>query len=202
MYFLISFAGIVEKGKDDLQTEADRSAQRCIIASLSRQYPNLTIIGEEGSLSTDFEVPSDWIVAECDESILSLSCPTEYNEVKESDIVVWVDPLDGTSEYAQGLLEHVTVLIGVAVNGKAIGGVINQPYYNFKLNGDNLGRTLWGVIGLGTNGIELQKPPADKFVVTTTRSHSNELVQRTLDALNPDDILRVGGAGHKVINLV
>lgn len=40
--------GIVEKGKDDLQTEADRSAQRCIMASLARLFPNVTIIGEEG----------------------------------------------------------------------------------------------------------------------------------------------------------
>lgn len=40
--------GIVEKGKDDLQTEADRSAQRCIMASLQRLFPNVTIIGEEG----------------------------------------------------------------------------------------------------------------------------------------------------------
>lgn len=40
--------GIVEKGKDDLQTEADRSAQRCIVASLSKLFPNATIIGEEG----------------------------------------------------------------------------------------------------------------------------------------------------------
>lgn len=31
---------IVEKGKNDLQTEADhRCAQRCIITSLSRQFP-------------------------------------------------------------------------------------------------------------------------------------------------------------------
>lgn len=40
--------GIVEKGKDDLQTEADRSAQRCIMASLERLFPNVTLIGEEG----------------------------------------------------------------------------------------------------------------------------------------------------------
>jgi len=36
---------IVEKGKNDLQTEADRCAQRCIVTSLSRQFPNVTIIG-------------------------------------------------------------------------------------------------------------------------------------------------------------
>ena len=38
---------IFTKGKDDLQTEADRAAQRCIIASLHRQFPAITIYGEE-----------------------------------------------------------------------------------------------------------------------------------------------------------
>lgn len=35
------------QGKDDYQTEADRSAQKCIIASLAALYPNVNIIGEE-----------------------------------------------------------------------------------------------------------------------------------------------------------
>lgn len=82
-----------------MQTEADRSAQRCIIASLSLQYPSVTIIGEEGASNT--EVPSDWIVTDCDQSVLGLTCPEEYKSILESDIVVWVDPLDGTSEYTQ-----------------------------------------------------------------------------------------------------
>lgn len=31
-----------------------------------------------------------------------------------------------------GLLDHVTVLIGIASGGKAVGGVIHQPYYNYQ----------------------------------------------------------------------
>lgn len=87
------------KGKNDLQTEADRSAQRCIIASLSLQFPSITIIGEEGSSNT--EVPSDWIVTDSDEGVLGLECPPDYSNISEKDIVIWVDPLDGTSEYTQ-----------------------------------------------------------------------------------------------------
>ena len=50
-----------------------------------------------------------------------------------------------------GLLDHVTVLIGVAVNGEAIAGVINQPYFNYQSTetGIELGRTIWGIVGLG-----------------------------------------------------
>ncbi|KAL3287574.1 hypothetical protein HHI36_002040 [Cryptolaemus montrouzieri] len=188
--------GIVEKGKNDLQTEADRSAQRCIIASLSQQFPNLTIIGEEEP--SHCEVPSDWLVTDCDQDILSKQCPEELLDVSDKDIVVWVDPLDGTSEYTQGLLDHVTVLIGVSVKGKAVGGVIHQPYHNYKQEKDTNGRTIWGLIGLGVGGFTPMSPPSGKFIVTTTRSHSDGVVLKALEVFNPDEVLRVGGAGHKV----
>ena len=63
-------------------------------------------------------------------------------------MVVWVDPLDGTAEYAQGFVEHVTVLIGIAVDGAAVAGVVHQPFY--KDADDKEGRTVWGIVGLGT----------------------------------------------------
>ncbi|KAB0805164.1 hypothetical protein PPYR_02134 [Photinus pyralis] len=193
--------GIVEKGKNDLQTEADRSAERCLMASLSQQYPNLTIIGEEGGSSC--EVPSDWIVTDCDQHVLLQQCPSEYIDVPSSDVTVWIDPLDGTTEYTQGLLDHVTVLVGISVRGKAVGGVIHQPYYNYKSeSADLMGRTLWGLVGLGTGGFQPVAPPTGKLILTTTRSHSNDLVNMALEAFKPDDILRVGGAGHKVLLLM
>jgi 3'(2'), 5'-bisphosphate nucleotidase len=93
----------------------------------------------------------------------------------------------------------VTVLVGIAVGGRAVGGVIHQPYYNYKtVSGDDVGRTLWGISGIGTGGFEPQLPPEGKRIITTTRSHSDSVVQAALDALQPDEILRVGGAGHKV----
>lgn len=38
---------IIDKGINDLQTEADRNAQRCIVNSLTQKFPKITIIGEE-----------------------------------------------------------------------------------------------------------------------------------------------------------
>lgn len=84
---------IVEKGKNDLQTEADRSAQRCIVTSLSKQFPNVTIIGEEEP--SNCEVPSDWIVTDMDQEILSLNLPPHLENINVEDLCVWVDPLDG-----------------------------------------------------------------------------------------------------------
>lgn len=38
---------------------------------------------------------------EGDAEILAKECPTQYLDVKDEDIVVWVDPLDGTNEYTK-----------------------------------------------------------------------------------------------------
>ncbi|KAJ2953352.1 hypothetical protein O0L34_g942 [Tuta absoluta] len=229
--------GIVEKGKDDYQTEADRSAQKCIIASLTAQYPKLTIIGEEDALENEGETLSDWIANEADKEVLKLECPPDLHGVREEDVVVWVDPLDGTSEYTQGalmlkrnpwerwkmylshpfismkwylsllqshygFLEHVTVLIGISVNEKPVAGVIHQPYYKSTVGEQKItGRTIWGLHGVGVGGYT-PAPPPSSLIVTTTRTHSNPLVERALAILNAAQILRVGGAGYKVIQLL
>ncbi|XP_038667921.1 3'(2'),5'-bisphosphate nucleotidase 1 isoform X2 [Scyliorhinus canicula] len=119
------------------------------------------------------------------------------------EIVVWVDPLDGTKEYTEGLLDHVTVLIGFSYAGKAIAGVINQPYYNYQAGaGAVLGRTIWGVLNLGVFGIQLKEAPEGKHIITTTRSHSSKLVNDCICAMKADEVIRVGGAGNKVIQLI
>nr|XP_020459656.1 3'(2'),5'-bisphosphate nucleotidase 1 isoform X1 [Monopterus albus]XP_020459657.1 3'(2'),5'-bisphosphate nucleotidase 1 isoform X1 [Monopterus albus]XP_020459658.1 3'(2'),5'-bisphosphate nucleotidase 1 isoform X1 [Monopterus albus]XP_020459659.1 3'(2'),5'-bisphosphate nucleotidase 1 isoform X1 [Monopterus albus] len=222
--------GVVEKtGANDLQTLADRLAQQSICASLSRRFPKVTIIAEE-ELPAE-EVGEDLIETGQAEEILHKTCPAEYSTLKEEELVVWVDPLDGTKEYTEAsrclhhqieaqiphkcldtsqphstalwLLDNVTVLIGIAYGGRAIAGVINQPFHNYQLGeGADLGRTIWGMLGLGTFGFQLQEVRGDKRIVTTTRSHSNKVVMDCVDAMEPHEVIRVGGAGNKIIQLV
>ncbi|XP_060773889.1 3'(2'),5'-bisphosphate nucleotidase 1 isoform X3 [Neoarius graeffei] len=146
--------GIVEKtGVNDLQTLADRLAQKSICASLLKSFPKITIIGEEDLPAEAAE--DDLIETGQYDGILQKQCPAEYSKLKEEELVVWVDPLDGTKEYTEAahilnrpvvcvnwleahrsptrLLDHVTVLIGIAYKGKAIAGVINQPFYNYQI---------------------------------------------------------------------
>lgn len=194
--------GIVEKtGANDLQTLADRLAQQSICASLYRRFPKITIIGEE-DLPAE-EIKEDLIENGHSEEILQKTCPAEYSGLKEEELVVWVDPLDGTKEYTEGLLDNVTVLIGIAYEGKAIAGVINQPFYNYQLgSGAELGRTMWGMPGLGAFGFTLKEAPGDRRIITTTRSHSNKVVTECVDAMEPHEVIKVGGAGNKIIQLV
>ncbi|ERE73004.1 3'(2'),5'-bisphosphate nucleotidase 1-like protein [Cricetulus griseus] len=219
--------GIVQKtSATDLQTKADRLVQMSICSSLARKFPKLTIIGEEdlppGEVDQELIEDGQW------EEILKQPCPSQYSAIKEEDV------RPTFMLRALCLLDNVTVLIGIAYEGKAIAGIINQPYYNYQhssfvslccvlfalfaseyalkcvatsRNGKAgpdavLGRTIWGVLGLGAFGFQLKEAPAGKHIITTTRSHSNKLVTDCVSAMNPDNVLRVGGAGNKIIQLI
>ena len=53
-------------------------------------------------------------------------------EVPEDDMVIWIDPLDGTQGFTEGHLHHITSLIGVAINKRPRIGIIHKPFYNSK----------------------------------------------------------------------
>lgn len=194
--------GVIDKGVQDFQTEADRTAQRMIVASLNKRFPKCTIVGEE-DLAEDQSADQDLIVETFDETVLKHSLPDKYKTVKEEEITIWVDPLDATAEFVKGFYEHVTVLIGISVNGQSVAGVIHQPFYGYKTKpADQMGRTMWALVGLGYFGITTNELPQDKLIVTTTASHGSKNINDTIDALQPDEVLRVGGAGHKVLLVV
>jgi len=191
--------GIVDKGgQKNLQTKADRKCEQVIRASLMSKYPSITLIGEEDEPLD----PASDANAGLDENVAGKQCPDQYKDVKENEIVVWVDPLDGTAEFTEGLLDHVTILIGVAVGGKAVGGVINQPFFNYQDKTKEMGRTIWGVVGLGAFGWDKVEVPDNRRVLITTRSHSNKLVTSCLDNMKPTQVERQGGAGNKVLKVM
>lgn len=148
------------------------------------------------------------MITKLDESILQHKCPEEFQNLKDEDIIVWVDPLDGTSEFANGCLDHVTILIGLSVKGKAIGGVIHQPFFKIREQESEAasyieaGRTIWGLVGLGAFGIDRTLPPSNQLIVTTSRSHGSILINKTVEAFQPSQTLMIGGAGNKVLKII
>lgn len=46
--------------------------------------------------------------------------------------------------------------------------------------------------------MEKKSPPEGKNIITTTRSHSDPKVTGAITACEPTEVIRVGGAGHKV----
>jgi 3'-phosphoadenosine 5'-phosphosulfate (PAPS) 3'-phosphatase len=52
------------------------------------------------------------------------------DEFYEDEMVIWIDPLDGTKGFTEGHLHHITSLIGVTVNMRPRIGIIHKPFYN------------------------------------------------------------------------
>jgi len=53
---------------------------------------------------------------------------TEFDSFNTEKAVVWIDPLDGTSDFVKGNLSAVTVLIGLVIDGIPKIGVIHHPF--------------------------------------------------------------------------
>jgi 3'(2'), 5'-bisphosphate nucleotidase len=94
------------------------------------------------------------------------------------------DPLDGTKEFTEGVLDAVTVLIGISVGGRACAGVIHQPFH---------AHTVAGIVNVGawhqTNDqfeqIRVKAMDPAGRVVLTTRSHMSADLQVIFRLLSP-----------------
>jgi myo-inositol-1(or 4)-monophosphatase len=87
-------------GTVDVVTEADRSSEKLIVESLRSVFPNHGIVGEEGSRSQS-----------------------------AGEYLWYVDPLDGTTNFAHGF-PVFSVSIGLVRNNQVIAGVVFDPTRN------------------------------------------------------------------------
>lgn len=130
---------VVDKAKVnctlDPQTIADRYAQKIIVCSLRAKYENrITIVGEEGEL--DYAAMPNRLVIPLIEEPLPITL--KLKNIPIDEVTLWVDPLDGTKMFVEKQFQQVSVLIGISVNGKAIAGVVVEPFIAES------GRVVWG----------------------------------------------------------
>lgn len=52
------------------------------------------------------------------------------DEFYEEDMVIWIDPLDGTQGFVEGHLNHITSMIGLAIDKRPRAGIIHKPFYD------------------------------------------------------------------------
>lgn len=83
----------------DVVTRADKESEELIVGAISRRYPDHKILGEEGG----------------------------FRGNPDSDYMWAVDPLDGTTNYSQGL-PVFTVSIALKYKDETIMGVVYAPY--------------------------------------------------------------------------
>jgi len=190
-------------GLKNYQTIADTKIEQLLVGNIEKHFPGIAIVGEEGEVGK-IELEEDWIDYQDSLAKFKQAFPDVPNskvpEIKDpKDLVIWLDPLDGTAEFIDGLLSHVTTLIGIAYQGRPIAGIINQPFYK---NADgSLGRSIWGIVGVGAFGFQRQAAKPGR-ILCTSRSHMDETVKACVESMEPTEILKMGGAGNKVLQLI
>lgn len=93
----------------DIVTEHDRASEEIIVQHLRAAVPGCRIVGEEGGERT-VEADGDAAAA----------------EQAGARVTFYVDPIDGTSNFAAGL-PLFCVSIGAAVDGELVAGVVDAP---------------------------------------------------------------------------
>ncbi|MFH1847257.1 MAG: inositol monophosphatase family protein [Candidatus Omnitrophota bacterium] len=86
-----------KSGENNLVTDVDKSCERAIVEAIKKEFPNHSILAEEGS-GRETESPIKWII----------------------------DPLDGTTNYAHGF-PFFCVSIAVAFGDKVMIGIVYDP---------------------------------------------------------------------------
>ncbi len=140
--------GAVEfKDDDSPVTEADRAAERVIVAGLERLTPALPVVAEESMAAgarPDIGGGRFWLV----------------------------DPLDGTKEFIAGR-DEFTVNIALVEAARPVLGVIHLPVRGVLYAAAGPGTATVRSDASGARPIAARTPPEDGFVVTTSRSHAN-----------------------------
>lgn len=99
----------------DIVTEHDKRCEQIIVENLQRLVPGCRIVGEEGG-----------------------------ERAGEGPVTFYVDPIDGTSNFAAGL-PIFCVSIGAAVDGELVAGVVDAPILEQVFTADADGARLNGV---------------------------------------------------------
>lgn len=129
----------------DPVTAHDHRAQELIVASLLSSFPDSLVVGEE----------SEHLIAHPDSSRRPTSA-----EITDDDIVWYVDPIDGTSNFAAGF-NHWCVSIAASQAGRVIAAAIYQPTVDIMYYADSTGAYKNG------SPIKVNSLPAHQGVVAT-----------------------------------
>ena len=164
------------KGPNDPVTAADREANEIICSALEEAFPGDAIVAEESA-------PKD---------------REELGRLVSNERVWYVDPLDGTREFADRNGEFA-VMVGLARRGKADLGVLVLP---------TSGIALAGRVGAGCFVEELdggRLPLAVSLVgeseearLLVSRSHRSKALEPLIDVLGVKRIIPCGSVGVKV----
>lgn len=154
--------------------------------------------------------------ATIDTSTDSLTVP-----LSPSELGIWIDPIDATSQYIEGREEvlqegHLSpsglhcalVLIGVYLRstGEPVMGVINQPFnYKDPAGGGWRGKHFWGVSCGSVNVCSVSRPkegPGGGLSVVLSSSEKQVVKEALTSLCGPDKLMYASGAGYKILCVI
>ncbi len=168
--------GVEMKAGDEPVTIADKRASELIVSGLHGRFPGETVISEELALP--------------DEKLASLAAGR-----------MWlVDPIDGTKDFMRGD-EGFSVMIGLAVAGRPVLGVVHQPAVG------KTGRTFFATPDGGAHVVadDTVKPLSVSAVpsagserLVASASHRSADIDQVKQTLGISDEMNVGSVGVKL----
>jgi len=136
-------------------TEADGASQKVIIECLNRCWEKeieaglIKIVGEEEEdhYSTDLEGEKSFDTAFSDDimshfdnynsprpdfepmqrDMFESEASTQSLSSKSDQVIIFIDPMDGTREFVEGRIQNVQCLIGITLNGMPVAGAVGMP---------------------------------------------------------------------------
>lgn len=142
-----------KEGGFDPVTEADREAEKAIRALIRKEFPSHGIVGEE------FEP-----------------------ENGDADHVWIIDPIDGTRAFIAGLPLWGT-LVGLTVKGKAVAGMMAQPFTGELFRADETGAHFEGPGGARPLSVSGATELEQAILCTTTPALFDERERAVYDRL-------------------
>ncbi|KPI97161.1 Putative inositol monophosphatase 3 [Papilio xuthus] len=198
---IIKSKGKTKEGVNDPVTDADQASHCVMFYGLSKTFPKLTIVSEEHSINdpkcedqepfnTDTPPPQHRMIENMNNEL-----------VFAKDITIWIDPLDATKEYTEGLYQYVTTMVCVAYKGIPIIGVIHYPFPP-----DNP-QTYWGWLAKKTSSnianVAYQVEYKENPRVVVSISHQGKVSDMARESFGPmTTVTTAAGAGYKVMGVV
>ncbi|KAL8577101.1 hypothetical protein ACOMHN_049790 [Nucella lapillus] len=187
--------GRTKEGAKEMLTEGDLESHRAILNGYLKTFPGMTVISEEHeNLPVDFhQIPDpDKALREVLDNV-----PSDQR-ISKNRIAVWIDPLDATQEYTEGLYQYVTTMVCVAVDGEPTIGVIHKPFS---------GETVWAWVDYGhsTNlkkASEIHRDPNRRQIIVS-RSHAGSVEAVAKRSFGDNtEVVPAGGAGYKTLEVI
>jgi len=112
---------------------------------------------------------------------------SHWYKKKLPNLVTWVDPLDATQEYTEGLTQYVTIMACLTENGRPKAGIIHFPFRN----------ETW-IASESELIVSQHKQIYAPEKVIVSRSHAGEVAS----IVHGYSIESAGGSGYKIVEVL